>query len=133
MTTIDTNVLIYYQDTSDTRRRQIAFELITQLEETVLLWQVAVEFVANVRKYTLGGDTQLAWDRLDSFRRLFPLITPTEATLARARLLSSQRQIQYWDALLYAACLDAGVTRLYSEDVPGSPVPGLEIIDPFVP
>lgn len=36
------------------------------------------------------------------------------------------------DELYDAACLDAGVTRLYSEDLPGRPPPeGLEIVNPF--
>ena len=34
--------------------------------------------------------------------------------------------------MLVAACLDAGVTRLYSEDLPArKPPPPLEIINPF--
>lgn len=30
------------------------------------------------------------------------------------------RQCSYWDAMIIAACLEAGVTRLYSEDLPGA-------------
>jgi predicted nucleic acid-binding protein len=34
--------------------------------------------------------------------------------------------------MIVAACLECGVTRLYSEDLPGRPVPApLEIINPF--
>jgi len=33
--------------------------------------------------------------------------------------------------MLFAACLEAGVTRLYSEDVPGAAIPNLEIVNPF--
>jgi predicted nucleic acid-binding protein len=36
------------------------------------------------------------------------------------------------DALIAAACIEAGVTRLYSEDLPGSQAPaGLEVVNPF--
>jgi predicted nucleic acid-binding protein len=36
------------------------------------------------------------------------------------------------DAPITAACLDAGVTRLYSEDLPGrKPPQPLEILNPF--
>lgn len=131
MTTVDTNVLIYYHDTSEPRRRQVAFDLITSLSDTVLLWQVAVEFVANARKYS-AGNWGLAWQRLDAFRASFPLVTPTPDVLPRARELIASHQLQYWDALIYAACLEARITRLYSEDTPGSAIPGLEIVNPFI-
>jgi predicted nucleic acid-binding protein len=36
-----------------------------------------------------------------------------------------------WDALIVAACLEAGVTVLFSEDIPGRAVPGLDFTNPF--
>jgi len=52
--------------------------------------------------------------------------------LERARSLHGEQQWPFWDAMIAAACLDAGVTRLYSEDLPGrKPPEGLEIINPF--
>lgn len=42
-----------------------------------------------------------------------------------------QTRAQFWDCMIYAACREAGVTRLYSEDVPGSAIPALEVINPF--
>jgi predicted nucleic acid-binding protein len=37
-----------------------------------------------------------------------------------------------WDALLVAACLEAGVTRLYTEDFDDSvKKEGLEVVNPF--
>jgi predicted nucleic acid-binding protein len=39
----------------------------------------------------------------------------------------------FWDAMIVSACLECGVTRLYSEDLPGSAVRGpLEIVNPFL-
>lgn len=40
-------------------------------------------------------------------------------------------QVAFWDAMIYAACLEAGVERIYSEDLPGCPVTGLEVVNPF--
>ena len=51
--------------------------------------------------------------------------------LAAGRDFHLARGVSFWDSMLYAACLDTGVTRLYSEDVPGSAIPGLEIVNPF--
>jgi len=35
--------------------------------------------------------------------------------------------------MIIAACLECGVTRLYSEDLPGRAIRGLEVVNPFVP
>lgn len=40
--------------------------------------------------------------------------------------------LSHWDSLLLAACADAGVTRLYSEDMQhGADIDGVKIINPF--
>jgi predicted nucleic acid-binding protein len=74
-----------------------------------------------------------AWDRLTDFLAIFPLILPKPAVLESARILHAQEGWSFWDAMIVAACLDSGVTRLYSEDLPGRAVSGpLEIVNPFV-
>jgi len=61
-----------------------------------------------------------------------PLRIPSAEMLGQARRLHVEQHWSNWDALLVAACIDAGVKRLYSEDLPGrSPPQGLEIINPF--
>ena len=99
----------------------------------MLLWQVACEFVAASRKLNAWGFTPLhAWDRLTEYLALFPLILPAPPVFERARLLHLNDGWSFWDAMIVAACLECGVTRLYSEDLPGRAVPGpLEIINPF--
>ena len=57
---------------------------------------------------------------------------PASSVLDRARSLHVDHQWSFWDAMIVAACLEAGVTRLYSEDLPGrKPPEGLEIVNPF--
>jgi hypothetical protein len=42
--------------------------------------------------------------------------------------------VSFRDAKIVAVCLECGVTRLYSEDLPGRAPPGpLEIVNPFPP
>ena len=103
------------------------------MPDSVLLWQVACEFIAASRKLAGQGFTPgAAWLRLAELAELMLLRFPTQRTLDRARELQINQQWSFWDALIVAACLDAGVTRLYSEDLPGSKPPaGLEIINPF--
>jgi hypothetical protein len=47
---LDTNILIYACDREDSRRQQIAIDLVANSPDGVLLWQVACEFVAASRK-----------------------------------------------------------------------------------
>jgi predicted nucleic acid-binding protein len=54
MNAIDTNVLVYAYDDQQLEKRSKAIELIDRLIEnrgsTVLLWQVACEFIAVLRR-----------------------------------------------------------------------------------
>lgn len=132
MNAVDTNVLIYAYDVRDAASHDKASRLIESLRDGVTLWQVACEFIATsqrLKQPSFTGD--IAWQRLGEVMRLHPLVTPTPRVLERARDLVRVHQLHFWDAMIHAACLDAGVKRLYSEDIPGSAIPGLEIINPF--
>ena len=72
-----------------------------------------------------------AWKRLTDFLALFPLVPPSSLALERARGLHLNRGWAFWDAMIVGACLEHGVTRLYSEDLPGRTMAGIEIVNPF--
>jgi predicted nucleic acid-binding protein len=133
MVALDTNVLIYCCDERDPRRQRIALDLVAETTEGVLPWQVACEFIAASRKLADQGFTAAqAWQRLAEFLGLFPLLMPTPAVLERARSLHIEQQWAFWDATLVSACIESGVTRLYSEDLPGrAKIASLEIVSPF--
>lgn len=133
MIALDTNVLIYCCDRRDPRRQKIALDLVAATTEGVLPWQVACEFIAASRKLSEQGFTAAhAWQRLAEFLSLFPLVMPTPAVLEHARALHLDHQWAFWDATLVSACLEMGVARLYSEDLPGrTKIESLEIVSPF--
>jgi predicted nucleic acid-binding protein len=133
MIALDTNVLIYCCDKRDLRRQQTAIELVAATTDAVLPWQVACEFIAATRKLADQGFTPAhAWQRLAEFLALFSLIQPTHAVLERARDLHLQQRWAFWDAMLVSACIETGVSRLYSEDLPGrTRIDGLDIVNPF--
>ncbi len=133
MIAFDTNVLIYCCDKGDPRRRAVALDLVSSADDGVLLWQVAAEFIAASRKLASQGFTAAAaWARLSELLDLFPLVLPTPDVLDGARRLHAEQQVAFWDAMLLAACTAAGVTRLYSEDLPGrADLGSLEIANPF--
>jgi predicted nucleic acid-binding protein len=131
MTALDTNVLLYSCDRADAERQNKALAVISEAKDGVLLWQVACEFVAASRKLADQGFAPPdAWDRLEDFLTLFPLVLPSARVLGHARQLHLESGWSFWDAMIAAACLDCGATRLYSEDLPGRVLPGLEIINP---
>jgi predicted nucleic acid-binding protein len=133
MIALDTNILVYSCDKRDPERRSRALRLIHNSAEGVPLWQVACEFIAASRKLAGQGFTPLdAWEQLADFLVLFPLVLPSKLVLSQARELHVESGWSFWDAMVVAACLEAGVTRLYTEDLPGRPVPGLEIVNPFM-
>ena len=102
------------------------------MSNPVLLWQVGCEFIAASRKLADQGFTQqAAWAQLSMLVNAWGVAIPRTTMLSRAQSLHMREQVSFWDALLFAACLEAGVQRLYSEDVPGQTIPGLEIINPF--
>ena len=120
MNAVDTNVLIYACDQADVRRQKIALDLISNARDGVLLWQAACEFLAASRKLDKQGFTPAhAWNRLGEFRDLLALVLPTDGNLTRAKELHLTRGASLWDALILAACVEAGVEIMYSEDLPG--------------
>lgn len=133
MIAVDTNVLIYACDQSSPHRQAIALDLIATSTEGVLLWQVACEFLSASRKLSKQGFTPTqAWNRLAEFRELLPLVLPTAANLTYARELHVSYGVSLWDSLILAACVEAGVDVLFSEDVPGlETFEGVRVINPF--
>jgi predicted nucleic acid-binding protein len=133
MIAIDTNVLIYACDQADPKRQKVALDLITNAEDGVLLWQVACEFISASRKLHKQGFTSThAWNRLAEFRDLLPLVLPSDGVLVRAKELHLVRKASLWDALILAACVEAGVNTFYSEDLPGfDDFDGPRVVNPF--
>ena len=132
MIALDTNVLLYACDRADSKRQQIAIDLVANSRDGVLLWQVACEFVAASRKLSAQGFTASdAWNRLAEFLAVLPLVLPTAGVLKRGQRLHATQGVSFWDALILAACAEAGVETLYSEDVPGLPLGTPRVVNPF--
>jgi predicted nucleic acid-binding protein len=133
MNAVDTNVLLYVHDPRDRDKQATAAALLQSLTDGVLLWQVACEYIAASRKLEpLGYSRAEAWRNMNDLRRVWTTILPSWSVLERAERLLDSYSLSFWDAMIIAACLEAGVTRLYSEDFDGYPqVDGLEIVNHF--
>ncbi|HMN41668.1 MAG TPA: PIN domain-containing protein [Phycisphaerales bacterium] len=135
MNAVDTNVLVYSIDVAEPVKQRLAEELIETLSEddTVIPWQVACEVAAVLR--TLANTGRFTGDYAEAvvgLRTCFPVSMPQLSTLERSLHIHTRYQMSIWDALLIAACADAGVTRLYTEDMQGRPtIEGVTLVNPF--
>lgn len=134
MNAVDTNVLIYVRDPRDPVKQQKAVNLTAGLTNGALLWQVACEFVSASRKLDRFGFTQpQAWREVERLCALWELVLPSERVLTRDEELTSRHNLSFWDAMIVAACMEGGITRLYTEDFDDSvsKTTGVEIVNPF--
>jgi predicted nucleic acid-binding protein len=139
MNAVDTNVFVYALDDTETAKQAKAQELIGGLVQppvqTVMLWQVAGELSSCLRKWESAGRITPA-DVERHFRdtlALFPLKVPSVRMFEIAFGLQARFSLSHWDSMLLAACKEAGVTMLYSEDMAtGTDYDGLTIVNPFV-
>lgn len=70
--------------------------------------------------------------RFGEFLGVWTLAIPTTRVFDGYFRLRSRHSLSHWDSLLIAACQEAGVTRLYSEDLQhGADYDGVIVCNPF--
>lgn len=85
MNAVVTNILIYVHDPRDALKQRIASDLIIDLEDGVLLWQVACEFLSASRKLSaLGYDFQRASDDIRKLASQWTTALPSWRVLDHA-------------------------------------------------
>ena len=132
----DSNVLIYLFDAADPTKQQIARRLVAHAlaEGTGCISPQVVQETLNVLtgKFQRPASSEDAQQILE--RVLAPLwrSMPTVALYTRALDLHARYRYSFYDSLIVAAALEAGCTRLYSEDLQdGQQIEGLVIQNPF--
>lgn len=133
---IDTSLFIYQLEEADKRKQNIANDIIREGIDTgnaCISYQVVQECLNTVlRKAEVPLDNASARDYLDYV--LAPLLRVSASIDLYHRGLDIQTRYRFgfYDALIIAAALDAGCTRLYSEDMQdGQRIDTLVIEDPF--
>jgi predicted nucleic acid-binding protein len=139
MNAVDTNVLVYFLDVNEPVKQLKAKNLLAGLTQTqtatILPWQVAGEVLNWLRKWQLAGRVSNAdvEAHFRDFLTMFPLVIPNAQVFQKYFDLHSRFSLSHWDSMLLAACKEAGVDTLYSEDMaPGTDYDGLTIVNPFV-
>jgi predicted nucleic acid-binding protein len=130
---LDTNVLVYAQDSAVPAKQRKSRDIITRLAESgdgVLSTQVMQEFfVAATRK--LGVEPLVAKGVLKTFG-VFEIVQVSPALILEAIDCCILNQLSYWDALILAAASSAGCTTVLSEDLNANQaILGVRVENPF--
>jgi predicted nucleic acid-binding protein len=133
-TFVDTNVLIYAHDGDAKEKHKIAKEVLRELwsERTgALSVQVLQEFYVNITK-KIASPLSKDEARLvvNTYSTWCAETTPVE--ISSAFRIEDESRIGFWDALIIAAAVKSGATRILSEDLNAQQVlAGVRIENPF--
>jgi predicted nucleic acid-binding protein len=135
MNAVDTNILIYIKDPRDPVKQRICADLLTSLTDQILLYQVDCEYLAASRKLaTFGHSIDQAFLDIADLQRLIGMAVPSEAVFARAQQLLATYSLSFWDAMVVAACQEAGVDHLFTEEFDAyTNIAGVVVVNPFKP
>lgn len=132
--TLDTNILVYAVDSGAGERHHRAQEVIETMltQDCVLTLQSLSEFYFTVTRKGKLPPSQ-AKKQVEGWQALFSVVAAGPATLNRAIAAVELHQLSFWDAMLWSAARDAGVTLLLSEDFQNEQeLGGLRIVNPFL-
>jgi predicted nucleic acid-binding protein len=134
---VDSNVVLYLFDEVDAGKREVAETLIGQALETraaTISFQVVQETLNVItRKLPVPATPEDARRFLDQVLAPMWHIMPSQTLYRRALAMQARYRFGFYDALIVAAALQAGCTRLYSEDLQhGQQIEGLTIVNPFL-
>ncbi len=136
MSFIDTNVFVYLFDETDRLKRNRAREIVRLALNGS--WAISFQVVQEtLNVITRKIPTPVTADHAGRFLNtvLLPLwsITPSVELYRRGLDIQSRYQYGFYDALIIAAALEAGCTRLLSEDLQhGQKIESLTIENPFL-
>jgi predicted nucleic acid-binding protein len=134
---IDSNVFIYLFDETDDRKRDTAERIVDsalQTHNASISFQVVQE---TLNVLTRRLPTPMTVEGAKRFMELVlaPLwkVSPSPALYHHALDVQARYRYGFYDSLIVAAALDAGCSRLYSEDLQdGQRIEGLTIENPFL-
>lgn len=128
---IDTNVLVYFISSDDTKKTA-ARGVILASPETVVSSQVISEFISTCLQKKLLGLDEVA-EVSTGFMRALQLAPVNANTINSALKIVKKYKYSYWDSLVISSALENNCTVLYTEDMQHGQVINnrLRILNPF--
>jgi predicted nucleic acid-binding protein len=135
VTFIDTNVLVYAHDRSETRKQPAAQALLDDLWRSrtgALSTQVLQEFyVVATRKFDPPMSRAAAREVVTLYGE-WSVVQVDVALILAASKLDERHRLSFWDALIVEAASRSGAARLATEDMEaGRRIGGIRIENPF--
>jgi predicted nucleic acid-binding protein len=134
-TFIDTNVLVYAHDVDAGERHAVAARLVADLWETrgaVISTQVLQEFYVNATRKIPSPLPRSAARHIIRTYAAWQTEQIGSHEILVASELEEQHQLSFWDALIVAAAVKGGASRILTEDMsPGRSIAGMRIENPF--
>jgi predicted nucleic acid-binding protein len=134
---VDTSVLVYAHDLDAGERHAVAARLVAELWETraaSISTQVLQELYVNVTRRIPSPLPRAVARHLVRTYSAWPTETVGPAEIQLASEVEERHQLSFWDALIVAAALKAGATRILTEDMgPGRTISEIRIESPFAP
>lgn len=134
-TFVDTNVLVYAHDASETARQPVARALLEHLWATrtgVLSTQVLQEFYVVATRKLEPPMTRAEARELIALYATWPVTQVDVELIVAATALEESDMLSFWDALIIEAARRAGAVRVVSEDLQaGRRIAGIVLENPF--
>ena len=132
---LDTNTLVYANDTSYPEKQALARTLVTGLLASgtgCISTQVLAEFWVTVtRKLKQALPVELARQQIALFNG-FTIVAVDHAIFLDALAIQERYRVSFWDAQILAAAHRAGCSELYTEDLQSEGIFGdIRVVNPF--
>jgi predicted nucleic acid-binding protein len=132
---VDTNVLAYAYDRSETGKQPVAQAQLSMLWRNrtgVLSTQVLQEFYVVATRKLAAPMRRTTARRIVTLYAEWPVVQADVPLILAASELEERHTLSFWDALIVESARRAGATRLLTEDLQhGRVVSGVTIENPF--
>lgn len=130
---LDTNIVVYANDTRDKRKQKRCVEIIERALTTgdaTISTQVLFEY-ASVALTKLGQSAAVVRRQIELLSML-PVIPQSAALAIRATEIKELYGLSFWDAAIIAAAAEGGCSQILSEDMnAGQIYCGVRLVNPF--
>lgn len=134
-TFVDTNVLVYAHDASETVRQPIARDLLERLwteRRGTLSTQILQEFYVVATRKLPSPLSPAEAREIVGLYAAWPVVMIDPTLILNASHLGADHRLSFWDALVVEASRVAGAALLLTEDLQhGRVVEGVRIENPF--
>jgi predicted nucleic acid-binding protein len=130
---LDTNILVYAEGVNGEPRQSMSLDLLSRLPREATF--IPVQVLGELFRVLVGKSPvppTVAQSRIVGWQASYPLIETSPSVLSSAIDLAVQHKLRIWDAVIFAAAVEAQCRLLLSEDLQdGFTWSGVTVANPF--